>query len=144
MLEAWTDFVQRCDPDIITGYNTANFDLPYLYNRAKQLGASKFPYLGRLKGIQSKLSDTKFTSKAFGSREDKALSMDGRIPFDVLQVLQRDQKLRSYTLNSVSAHFLGEQKEDVHHSIITGASPLVAAWRALASASGGAKTHPKT
>jgi DNA polymerase delta subunit 1 len=27
--------------------------------------------------------------------------------------------LRSYTLNSVSAHFLGEQKEEVHHSDIT-------------------------
>ena len=27
--------------------------------------------------------------------------------------------LSSYTLNAVSAHFLGEQKEDVHHSCIT-------------------------
>ena len=36
-----------------------------------------------------------------------------------IKVLQRDYKLRSYTLNSVSAHFLNEQKEDVHHSIIT-------------------------
>ena len=43
----------------------------------------------------------------------------GRIKFDVLQVLQRDQKLRSYTLNAVSGLFLNEQKEDVHHSIIT-------------------------
>ncbi|CAG8847973.1 30011_t:CDS:2, partial [Racocetra persica] len=34
-------------------------------------------------------------------------------------VMQRDHRLRSYTLNSVCAHFLGEQKEDVHHSIIT-------------------------
>ena len=33
--------------------------------------------------------------------------------------MQRDYKLRSYTLNAVCAHFLGEQKEDVHHSIIT-------------------------
>ena len=33
--------------------------------------------------------------------------------------MQREQKLRSYTLNAVCAHFLGEQKEDVHHSIIT-------------------------
>lgn len=33
--------------------------------------------------------------------------------------MQRDYKLRSYTLNSVCAQFLGEQKEDVHHSIIT-------------------------
>lgn len=33
--------------------------------------------------------------------------------------MQREHKLRSYTLNSVCAQFLGEQKEDVHHSIIT-------------------------
>jgi DNA polymerase delta subunit 1 len=38
---------------------------------------------------------------------------------DMLQIMRRDHKLRSYTLNSVCAHFLGEQKEDVHHSIIT-------------------------
>ncbi|CAB1350068.1 unnamed protein product, partial [Coregonus sp. 'balchen'] len=37
----------------------------------------------------------------------------------VLQVLLRDYKLRSYTLNAVSFHFLQEQKEDVQHSIIT-------------------------
>lgn len=35
------------------------------------------------------------------------------------QVLLREHKLRSYTLNAVSFHFLGEQKEDVQHSIIT-------------------------
>lgn len=33
--------------------------------------------------------------------------------------MQRDYKLRSYSLNSVCAHFLGEQKEDVPHNIIT-------------------------
>ena len=36
-----------------------------------------------------------------------------------MKILLRDTKLRSYTLNSVSYHFLGEQKEDVHYSIIT-------------------------
>lgn len=36
-----------------------------------------------------------------------------------MQVLLRDYKLRSYTLNAVSFHFLQEQKEDVQHSIIT-------------------------
>ncbi len=45
--------------------------------------------------------------------------MDGRLQIDLLQIMQRDYKLRSYSLNSVCAHFLGEQKEDVHHSIIT-------------------------
>ena len=33
--------------------------------------------------------------------------------------MQREHKLRSYTLNSVCAQFLGEQKEDVHYSVIT-------------------------
>lgn len=36
------------------------------------------------------------------------------------QVLVRDYKLRSYTLNAVSYHFLQEQKEDVQHKDITG------------------------
>ena len=33
-------------------------------------------------------------------------------------MIVRDYKLRSYTLNAVSFHFLDEQKEDVHHSLI--------------------------
>ena len=37
----------------------------------------------------------------------------------MLQVILREHKLRSYSLNSVSEHFLKEQKEDVHHSVIT-------------------------
>ena len=34
------------------------------------------------------------------------------------QAIQREHKLSSYSLNSVSSNFLGEQKEDVHHSQI--------------------------
>jgi DNA polymerase elongation subunit (family B) len=53
------------------------------------------------------IKDTYFSSKAYGTRESKLINMEGRVPFDVLQIIQRDYKLRSYTLNSVSAHFLG-------------------------------------
>lgn len=49
----------------------------------------------------------------------QSLDLDGRIIFDVFQVMQRDHKLRSYSLNSVCSHFLGEQKEDVPHNIIS-------------------------
>ncbi len=35
------------------------------------------------------------------------------------QAISRDYKLSSYTLNAVATHFLGDQKEDVHHSIIS-------------------------
>lgn len=33
--------------------------------------------------------------------------MEGRLQLDMLMVMQRDYKLRSYSLNSVCAHFLG-------------------------------------
>ena len=44
----------------------------------------------------------------------------GRVQLDVLVSVVQNHKLRSYSLNAVSYHFLQEQKEDVHHSIITG------------------------
>lgn len=34
MLLEWRDFLKNVDPDIITGYNIVNFDLPYIINRA--------------------------------------------------------------------------------------------------------------
>ena len=50
MLSNWRDFVQTVDPDIMIGYNIANFDLPYLMDRAKALDIESFPFLGRLLG----------------------------------------------------------------------------------------------
>jgi len=119
LLENWAEFIRVSDPDIITGYNINNFDLPYLINRANHLKARNFTFLGRVKGIKSVIKDKLLASKQMGQRENKSINMEGRIPFDLLLVLIRDYKLRSYTLNAVSYHFLQEQKEDVHHSIIT-------------------------
>jgi DNA polymerase delta subunit 1 len=119
LLQAWSDFVVKSDPDLITGYNINGFDLPYLLDRAKTLGVARFPYLGRLSNVKTVAKDTQFSSKAFGTRNSKNINIEGRIQMDVLQLMYRDHKLRSYSLNSVSAHFLGEQKEDVHYSIIT-------------------------
>ncbi|KAI8903729.1 DNA polymerase family B-domain-containing protein [Gorgonomyces haynaldii] len=119
MLLKWSDFVRTVDPDIIIGYNINGFDFPYLLDRAEALKVPKFSYLGRITDNKTVAKDTRFSSKAYGTRDTKDINIEGRIQFDMLQVMQRDYKLRSYTLNSVCAHFLGEQKEDVHHSIIT-------------------------
>jgi DNA polymerase delta subunit 1 len=53
MLSAWRDFIEEVDPDVIIGYNIANFDIPYLMDRAKELKVKRFPYLGRLKSMSS-------------------------------------------------------------------------------------------
>ncbi|KAF9649950.1 hypothetical protein BDM02DRAFT_3227677 [Thelephora ganbajun] len=118
LLLEWSKFLQKVDPDMIIGYNISNFDLPYLMERAKHLKLADFPYLGRL-NTKTQTKDTHFSSKAYGQRDSKETPMEGRLQLDLLHFMQREYKLRSYTLNSVCAQFLGEQKEEVHHSIIT-------------------------
>lgn len=137
LFQAWRDFVEEVDPDVITGYNIANFDFPYLMDRAKALEVANFNYLGRLRSahqaltartvmlksfsldVRTEVKNTHFSSRAYGQRDSKETPLHGRLQMDILQFMQREHKLRSYTLNSVCAQFLGEQKEDVHHSVIT-------------------------
>ncbi|KAK4554418.1 DNA-directed DNA polymerase delta [Recurvomyces mirabilis] len=119
MLMAWRDFVQEVDPDVIIGYNISNFDFPYLLDRAAHLKVGKFPYWSRLKNTKSQARETNFSSKQMGNRDTKSTNTNGRLQLDLLQLVQRDYQLRSYTLNSVCSHFLNEQKEDVHHTMIT-------------------------
>ncbi len=119
MLMRWKEFMVKVDADVIIGYNIVNFDLPYLINRAKCLKLDKFPYFSRLFDSKQEVKDSVFSSRAYGTRESKVINTEGRMQLDLLQFIQREFKLRSYTLNAVSAHFLEEQKEDVHHSIIS-------------------------
>lgn len=49
MLLGWRKFVEAVDPDILTGYNTINFDTWYVLTRAQKQGLRDFPYLGRIK-----------------------------------------------------------------------------------------------
>jgi len=42
LLEKFVDFMQKVQPDVITGWNTTFFDIPYLCNRIKSLFGNKF------------------------------------------------------------------------------------------------------
>ena len=74
--------------------------------RANHLKARNFSFLGRVKNIKSVIKERILQSKQMGARENKLINTEGRIQFDLLLVLIRDYKLRSYTLNAVSYHFL--------------------------------------
>ena len=125
MLMKWQNFLQAVDVDIITGYNVQNFDIPYLLDRAEALTKMKrtnmasFKLWGRVKGQPAKMKESKFESAAYGKRNNIDTTIDGRVIFDMLPYMQRNHKLSSYSLNSVCAEYLGAQKEDVHHSIIS-------------------------
>jgi len=118
MFKDWQEFLVACDPDIITGYNIINFDLPYIINRAQALNISGFGKFGRILNAVSKVKNALFQSKAMGMRETKDINIDGRIQLDMHMIMHVEHKLSSYSLNNVSYLFLKEQKEDVHHSII--------------------------
>lgn len=51
---------------------------------------------------RTRMKDTQFSSKAYGTHEYKDLTIEGRIQFDLYMALQRDHKLSSYSLNAVS------------------------------------------
>jgi DNA polymerase delta subunit 1 len=104
-----------------------NFDIPYLLDRAETLMKKKggkrnlsvFRQWGRIKNGMAKMRETMFQSSAYGRRANVETTIDGRVIFDMLPYMQRNHKLSSYSLNSVCSEFLGQQKEDVHHSIIS-------------------------
>lgn len=100
----------QVDPDFLTGYNCVNFDLCYLINRARALKAEGVTALSRLRSVESKVQEGRFSSRALGTHDTKEIAVEGRVQFDVLELVRREYKLKSYTLNFVSFEFLKEQK----------------------------------
>ena len=72
------------DPDIITGYNIVNFDLPYIIERAEFLKESQYAMFSRLRGGVSRIKQATLSSKALGTRDTKDINIEGRVQFDML------------------------------------------------------------
>ena len=98
----------------MTGYNIFGFDFVYLYERAIDLGiTTSFMQIGRLKDVVCRFKENKLSSSALGDNVLKFIDMHGRVLIDMMKVVQRDHKLDMYSLNNVSKHFMGMQKNDV-------------------------------
>ena len=67
------------DPDIITGYNIVNFDIPYIIGRAEALKMNQYAKFGRVIDTLTKVKDSTFTSKSLGTRETKDINIEGRV-----------------------------------------------------------------
>ena len=118
LLIGWAKFIERLDPDIMTGYNIWGFDWEYIYERIKMENctAQVFRYLNRLKNkdeIKQELTVQDLSSSALGQNILKYINIEGIIQIDLLKVVQRDHKLDSYKLDNVSKVFMGNQKVDL-------------------------------
>jgi len=103
MLEKFEEYIKKINPDIITGYFSDGFDLPYIRARAEKLK------------INLKLA--RDNSKILFTRGNETSSkIKGRVHIDLLRFIETyySQYLQSETLslNEVSSELLGEKKLD--------------------------------
>ena len=102
MIETFVDLVKKSNVDIIIGYNSDNFDFPYLVKRAKLLDV---PLSIGMDG-----SEVKFVRR--GGYTDSA-SIKGLVHVDLYLVMRRYITLERYTLERVYYELFGEEKIDV-------------------------------
>lgn len=126
LITSFGNIINEIDPDIITGYNIWGFDFEYLYKRAKNgNGGELFDYtyeffknMSRSKSKIAEYVEKPLESSALGQNLLKMINMEGRVVIDLLKLVQRDYKLRSYKLDSVAEEFLQMNKVDLPPSKI--------------------------
>jgi len=115
LLIKWKELMNELNSDIVVGYNIFGFDMPYIWDRAKELGILEEYSLGwgRLITRKTSLVEQKLSSSAMGDNILRYIDMDGVVLIDLLKVMQREQKLDSYKLDNVASIFLGDNKNDL-------------------------------
>lgn len=101
MIEEFVKIIKENNVDILVGYNSDNFDFPYLKERAKILGVDL--------DIGMDGSDIKFIRRGYAN----AASFKGLIHVDLYLVMRRYMSLERYTLERVYYELFGEEKIDV-------------------------------
>jgi DNA polymerase elongation subunit (family B) len=116
MIEAFMEYIQELDPDVICGYNTYGFDDRFLAERAIRNGLT--PNLGRgtVWGREStpeekrkKYLQKKTFELASGKYEVEYLKTQGRLTIDLLLNMRREHTLDSYKLDNVASVFLRDK-----------------------------------
>jgi DNA polymerase delta subunit 1 len=123
LTSALADFMRVVQPDMITGWNIENFDLNYIFERAKiRRRDNEILTICRRPGVRMRMRDRQFQSSAHGTHVYKEATAEGVWIWDLYQAFKRSTtfKLRSYSLEYVSNTFLGDRKEDVAYSAING------------------------
>jgi DNA polymerase I len=106
MLRRFFDIIREYDPDILVGYNSNSFDIPYIVDRIRALnrmGAKIEPLAGRD-------GKTLYYRKIGNITR---VSVMGRIAVDVLPLLRREFSLKQYTLRNAAKELLGLEKLDI-------------------------------
>ncbi len=117
MLNCFSSFVIRIDPDVITGFNVCKFDLKYLIERMRKLRLNSALCISRMEGIPMDFFSHKPHSGYWTVVE---VIIPGRVVHDVFLWIQKEHKFvktdlnpHPYSLDSCARHFLKDAKGDV-------------------------------
>ena len=142
VLLAWTQLIQKENPDIIIGYNIFGFDYQFMFRRAVETGCyEEFLKLSRnrdelcanagggagggyvnpnteITADNVAIEQTKI-ALASGQYDLHFIKMTGRLQVDVYNYLRRDFNLSSYKLDDVSSYFIGDAVKSVEYDPAT-------------------------
>ncbi len=108
MMERFVWFFRKQNVDIITGWYSDSFDIPYIINRCKVLGVD-----------YTKLSPFNKIKEVYNSVEYNIIGINQLDYINLYKKFTRE-KLESYSLNSVSLHEIKEGKFDFEGTINNG------------------------
>ncbi len=101
LLAQFVSIVRDYNPDILAGYNSNEFDFPYLQERCRQNHVEA--RVGR--------DGSSWYIRKIVSRTD--VSITGRVVVDLLPIIRSSYSLKQYTLRNASAELLKMEKYDV-------------------------------
>ena len=100
-LAQFASIIRDYNPDILAGYNSNEFDFPYLQERARQ---------NRVEARVGRDGSSWYIRKIV-NRTD--VSITGRVVVDLLPIIRSSYSLKQYTLRNAAAELLKMEKYDV-------------------------------
>ncbi len=108
-------------PDIVSGWNTEGFDIPYLVNRFNRIVSEKETKNLSPWGIIQEKTSKKYNSKFNKFEEEKTYKIVGVSSLDYLDLFKRYQpggnSQESYKLDNIAESVIGEKKVEFEGSL---------------------------
>jgi DNA polymerase delta subunit 1 len=118
LLMSFKAFFMKSDPDLVEGYNTNGFDIPYILRRARNLEIPRFEYMSRIQN-QPMVFRTSLKEKSGGSYDVTVIDCPGRIFMDLFPLIKTSNlKLEGNKLSNVADYLDIGSKDDVKYEEI--------------------------
>jgi len=121
MLMRFSQLVRHWRPEMLIGFNSNAFDMPYILDRMGNLGIDFAKAMSRRKGLRLWYERSMSESNQAGAAQITKYLTPGLTMMDQYVIVKSDptMRLRSYRLNDIAKQFLkGETKEDLRYKDI--------------------------